>query len=121
MDAFIESSQQWAHTVLVWIGFGTVVGLAAKALMPGKDPGGAIATLLMGIGGAVVGLGSLAYFWDGHRATPVSIIGFLVAVAGAFVLLLCHRMLQGYFFREEGTGSAALPRPRRSAVIVRQE
>jgi hypothetical protein len=34
---------------------------------------------------------------------------------------LCHRMLQGYFFREEGTGSAALPRPRRSAVIVRQE
>ncbi|HEY4760243.1 MAG TPA: hypothetical protein VIH42_06665 [Thermoguttaceae bacterium] len=46
-----EQVQQWANTVLVWVGFGTLVGLLAKAIMPGRDPGGAVATLLMGIGG----------------------------------------------------------------------
>ena len=50
MDVF----SQWAHLGLEWIGFGTLVGLLAKAIMPGRDPGGAIVTLLMGIGGAVI-------------------------------------------------------------------
>jgi len=34
-----------------WVGFGTIVGLMAKAIMPGRDPGGAVATLSMGVGG----------------------------------------------------------------------
>ncbi len=104
MEAFIANAQQWANTILVWIGFGTVVGLIAKAIMPGRDQGGALATLLMGIGGAVVGMGTIAYFWDGHRATPVSLLGFVAAIAGSFLLLLCHRVLQGSLFREDGTG-----------------
>ena len=37
-----------AHEVLVWVGFGTLVGLAGKAIMPGRDPGGAVATLMTG-------------------------------------------------------------------------
>ncbi|MBM4074601.1 MAG: GlsB/YeaQ/YmgE family stress response membrane protein, partial [Planctomycetes bacterium] len=36
-----------AHELLMWTGFGTLVGLAAKAIMPGRDPGGAIGTLMM--------------------------------------------------------------------------
>lgn len=85
-----------ANDVLLWVGFGTLVGLAAKAIMPGRDPGGAIATLLMGIGGSVIGSGVLMYFWEGHRVTPISPEGFVVATAGAFVLLFFYR-----FFRRD--------------------
>ncbi|HBL46963.1 MAG TPA: transglycosylase, partial [Planctomycetaceae bacterium] len=45
--------QEAVNEMLVWVGFGTLVGLAAKAIMPGKDPGGAVSTMLMGIGGSV--------------------------------------------------------------------
>lgn len=95
-----QTLELWANTVLIWVGFGTLVGLAAKALMPGRDPGGAIVTLLMGIGGAVIGCGALTFFWEGQRVTPVSPVGFLVATAGAFVLLLFYRLLAGHFFVE---------------------
>jgi uncharacterized membrane protein YeaQ/YmgE (transglycosylase-associated protein family) len=91
--------QDWVDTVLIWIGFGTIVGLMAKAVMPGRDPGGAVATLFMGIGGTIVGCGVLTYF-SGQRITPVGPIGFFVATAGAFVLLFFYRLLGGRFFHE---------------------
>lgn len=121
MAAFLEVTQQWTNAVLVWIGFGTVVGLAAKALIPGKDQGGAVATLLMGIGGSVVGMGAIAFFWDGHRATPVSFLGFVAATLGASLLLFFHRLLQGSYFREQGTGPVAPKRRRKTAVVVQQQ
>jgi len=121
MTAFTEGAQLWANTILMWIGFGTVVGLLAKALMPGKDQGGAVATVLMGIGGTVVGLGMLALFWNGHKTSPTSLVGFLVATAGSFLLLFFHRLLQGSFFRELGTGPVVPQRRRRSSVLVRDE
>jgi uncharacterized membrane protein YeaQ/YmgE (transglycosylase-associated protein family) len=92
--------QQWAGDLLTWVGFGTLVGLAAKAIMPGRDPGGSIATLLMGIGGSVIGCGTLMFFYDGQRVTPISTVGFLVATGGAFILLFFYRLLDGKFFRE---------------------
>ncbi len=87
----------WINDVLVWIGFGTLVGLSAKAVMPGRDPGGTIATMLMGIGGAVIGCGTFSLFMDGQRVTPISPLGLLVATAGAFSLLFFYRLLGGYF------------------------
>jgi len=50
--ALPEVIGQWANDILLWVGFGTLVGLAAKAIMPGKDPGGALTTLIMGIAAA---------------------------------------------------------------------
>ena len=97
---FAQQAQAWANDILVWIGFGTVVGLLAKAIMPGRDPGGAVATLLMGIGGAVIGCGIVSYFYEGHRVTPISPMGAAVATAGAFTLLFFYRLLGGYFFVE---------------------
>jgi len=102
-----EPIQQWANMILMWIGFGTLTGLLAKAIMPGRDPGGAVATLCMGIGGAVIGCGILAYFWQEARVTPISPIGFLVATGGAFVILFFYRLLAGYWFIE-----GEVPRPR---------
>ncbi|HWA99591.1 MAG TPA: GlsB/YeaQ/YmgE family stress response membrane protein [Pirellulales bacterium] len=97
-----DNLQHLANDILVWVGFGTVTGLLAKAIMPGRDPGGAIATLMMGIGGSVIGSGILAYFYAGHRVTPISPLGFVVATAGAFVLLFFYRLLSGRFHVEEG-------------------
>jgi len=91
----VEIFQRWANDVLVWIGFGTVVGLLAKAIMPGRDPGGAIATLVMGIGGTIIGCGVFSYFSGGQRVTPISPAGMAVATGGAFVILFFYRLLAG--------------------------
>jgi len=77
--------------VLGWILFGLVVGIVAKLLMPGRDPGGLIITTLLGIVGAVLGgfLGrSLGLYGPGEPA------GFLMATLGAVVLLFIYRMLR---------------------------
>lgn len=95
-----EVIRLWTHDLFLWTGFGTIVGLLARCLMPGRERVGAFATVLMGVAGAVIGTAVLAYFWEGHRVTPLSPAGFVVAVAGAFVLLLFHRLLGGYMFRE---------------------
>jgi len=105
MEAALHSqAPQWVNTVLIWIGFGTLVGLIAKAIMPGRDPGGAMATLLMGIGGSVIGCGALSYFLDGrYHVTPISPLGFICATAGAFLILFFYKMLSGYYFVEGET------------------
>jgi uncharacterized membrane protein YeaQ/YmgE (transglycosylase-associated protein family) len=94
-------AQRLVNDFLVWTGFGTITGLLAKAIMPGRDPGGAVATVLMGILGSVIGCGTLLFFWEGKRITPVSPIGLLVATTGAFVLLAFYRILAGRWFRDE--------------------
>lgn len=96
----------YCDLALTWIGFGTVVGLAAKAIMPGRDPGGAIATVLMGIAGTLIGCAVLQYFSpNGSVVKPVSIEGFAVGAGGALVLLVFYKVLGGYWFIEgETTG-----------------
>jgi uncharacterized membrane protein YeaQ/YmgE (transglycosylase-associated protein family) len=77
--------------VLGWVLFGLVVGIVAKLLMPGRDPGGFIITTLIGIAGAVTGgfLGrTLGLYGPGEPA------GFLMATLGAVVLLFIYRLLR---------------------------
>jgi uncharacterized membrane protein YeaQ/YmgE (transglycosylase-associated protein family) len=75
--------------IIGWIVFGIVVGAVAKLLMPGRDPGGFIVTMLLGIVGAVVGgyLGR-AMGWYG----PEEAAGFLMSLVGAILLLAVYRM-----------------------------
>jgi uncharacterized membrane protein YeaQ/YmgE (transglycosylase-associated protein family) len=118
---FNEQVGQWVNDVLVWIGFGTVVGLLAKAIMPGRDPGGTVATLAMGIGGTVIGCGTLAFFYEGQRVTPISPLGLAVATAGAFILLFFYRILGGYWFVEGDAPLRGRRRPlRRSRYRSRE-
>ena len=91
---------EYANLALTWIGFGTIVGLAAKAVMPGRDPGGSIATLLMGIAGTLIGCAILKYFYPTQNIQPISIEGFAVGAGGAFVLLVFYKVLGGYWFIE---------------------
>lgn len=93
-----QQLQYLAHEGLVWVGFGTVVGLVAKAIMPGKDPGGAVVTLLVGIAGSLIGGGSLALLMPNHRVTPISPLGFMMATGGALLLLIFFRLFLGRWF-----------------------
>ena len=98
MFEFAPATSQLVNDVLVWIGYGTVIGLLAKALMPGRDPGGSIATLAMGITGVIIGSGVWSLISNGSRVTPISVPGLLAGVLGAFVILLFYRILGGYWY-----------------------
>ena len=118
-----QTFQRVANEVFIWVGFGTIVGLLAKAIMPGRDPGGAIATLVMGIGGAIIGCGVLAFFYEGERVSPISPIGMVVATAGAFAILFFYRLLGGFYFLEgEGPNRPHFSRgPRRRTYVQRED
>lgn len=76
--------------VIGWIVFGLIVGVIAKLVMPGRDPGGIIVTMLLGICGALLGgfIGR-ALGWYG----PNDGAGFLMSLLGAVLLLFVYRML----------------------------
>ncbi|MEE1825470.1 GlsB/YeaQ/YmgE family stress response membrane protein [Streptomyces sp. BE20] len=82
--------------VIAWILIGLFAGFIAKALMPGKDPGGVIVTILIGIAGGLLGgwLGKVIFGVD-------SIDGFfdlstwIAAIAGSVILLVLYRLLTG--------------------------
>jgi uncharacterized membrane protein YeaQ/YmgE (transglycosylase-associated protein family) len=78
--------------VIGWILFGLIVGIVAKLLMPGRDPGGIIVTMALGIAGALLGgyIGR-ALGWYGETDGA----GFLMSLAGAVLLLLIYRMMVG--------------------------
>ena len=73
---FMEVVRNSLNELLRWVGFGTLAGLAGKAIMPGRDPGGAVATVLMGIGGSVIGCGTVLFFWRDAQIDPISGKGF---------------------------------------------
>jgi len=100
--------EQAAHDLLVWVGFGTLVGLAAKAIMPGRDPGGTIGTLMMGIGGSVIGCGLLLLIDSSYRITPVSPMGFVAGTAGAFIILFFFRILSNSYVVEAQDGATGM-------------
>src|SRR5882724_9608976 len=94
MDEAASLFTQWAHFILIWVGFGTLVGLLAKAILPGKDPGSAFATVIIGIFGSIVGAAML-FFFSGVRVSPISAGGFAVALAATTLLLALYRLLYG--------------------------
>jgi uncharacterized membrane protein YeaQ/YmgE (transglycosylase-associated protein family) len=77
---------------LSWIIIGGIAGAIAKWLMPGRDPGGCIVTILLGIAGAVVA------GWLGQRIgwyQPGQGAGFLAAIVGALIVLGIYRLVAG--------------------------
>jgi len=78
------------YSLVVWILIGLVGGGIAKLLMPGKDPGGCIVTILLGIAGALLAgfIGQqIGWYEEGETA------GYLAAIVGAFVILLIYRLV----------------------------
>lgn len=78
--------------IIGWILFGLVVGIVAKFLMPGRDPGGFVITAILGIVGALVGgfVGrSIGWYGDGDP------VGFVMAVIGSIIVLALYRVTLG--------------------------
>jgi uncharacterized membrane protein YeaQ/YmgE (transglycosylase-associated protein family) len=76
--------------ILLWILFGLVVGIVAKLLMPGPDPGGIFLTIVLGVVGALLGgwLGRvMGLYREGEAA------GFIMAVVGAVIVLALYRLV----------------------------
>ena len=78
---------------LTWIVLGLVVGLLAKLIMPGKDPGGFVMTTILGIVGAVVG-GWISTLLGLGAVSGFNVPSLVVATAGAVLLLFANRMLR---------------------------
>ena len=90
--------------IIGWIIFGLIAGIIAKAIMPGRDPGGAIVTILLGIAGAIIGgfigRGLLGYGrGDGDLSEPGTIMSMVLAIIGAIVLLAGYRLIRGRSLR----------------------
>jgi uncharacterized membrane protein YeaQ/YmgE (transglycosylase-associated protein family) len=78
--------------IIGWIIFGLIVGIIGKFLMPGRDPGGIVVTILLGIGGALLGgwVGqAMGLYREGEPA------GFIMAVLGSILLLFLYRLFVG--------------------------
>lgn len=79
-------------TILGWIVFGLIVGVVAKFLAPGPDPGGLILTILLGIAGALLG-GFIGRGLGWYREDDP--VGFLMALLGAVLILVVRRQVAG--------------------------
>ena len=80
--------------LLSWIVFGLIAGAIAKFLTPGRDPGGCIITIIVGIVGAV--LGGMIATWLGYGGiSGFDFRSFVIAVLGAILLLFLWRMISG--------------------------
>ncbi len=78
------------YGILGWVVIGLLAGGLAKLLMPGKDPGGCIITILLGIAGALLAgwLGKAIGWYDTNEGA-----GFIAAVIGAFIILFLYRLI----------------------------
>ena len=81
--------------ILSWIVVGLIAGVLAKWIMPGKDPGGILVTMLIGIVGAVVGGFLVGLVVPGDPISGINITTILVATLGAIVLLAVYRWFAG--------------------------
>ena len=80
--------------IIAWIVFGLIAGIIAKFIMPGRDGGGFILTCVLGVIGAVVGGWLATMFGVGGSVSGFNLHSFLVAIAGAIVVLAIFRLLR---------------------------
>jgi uncharacterized membrane protein YeaQ/YmgE (transglycosylase-associated protein family) len=89
--------------IIGWIIFGLIAGLIAKAIMPGRDPGGFIITMLLGIAGSLIGgfIGQALFGYgraindSSDLSQPGFLMSLVLAVIGAIVLLALYRLIKG--------------------------
>jgi uncharacterized membrane protein YeaQ/YmgE (transglycosylase-associated protein family) len=80
--------------IIAWIVVGLIAGILGKLIMPGRDPGGLLLTIVIGMIGALVG-GLLVQLLGGTGLTGFSLWSILVATLGAIILLAIYRLFAG--------------------------
>jgi uncharacterized membrane protein YeaQ/YmgE (transglycosylase-associated protein family) len=87
LSAYLRRRYRIVFGILGWIIFGAIVGIVAKFLHPGRDPGGFLVTILLGIAGSLLGgfVGRvIGLYREGQGA------GFIMSVLGAILLLVIY-------------------------------
>jgi uncharacterized membrane protein YeaQ/YmgE (transglycosylase-associated protein family) len=79
--------------IISWIIMGLIVGALAKFIMPGKDPGGIIVTICLGIAGAFIG-GFVGSIFGIGAVSGFNFVSFLLALGGAILLLVIYRAVK---------------------------
>jgi len=80
--------------IFTWIILGLIAGVVAKVLMPGKDPGGWILTLILGVAGSLVGGWITATLWGSAGITGFDGRSIGVAIIGSLILLGIYRLFR---------------------------
>jgi uncharacterized membrane protein YeaQ/YmgE (transglycosylase-associated protein family) len=80
------------YGILGWIVIGALAGIIAKAIMPGRDPGGCIVTILLGVAGALLAgfIGNAVGWYEAGEGA-----GFIAAIIGAILILFIYRLIGG--------------------------
>jgi uncharacterized membrane protein YeaQ/YmgE (transglycosylase-associated protein family) len=91
----MQRKESFMGAIIGWIIFGLIAGAIAKLLMPGKDPGGIFVTMLLGVGGALVGGFIGKVLWGSTGVSDWSIGSFALAIGGAILLLALYRLIKG--------------------------
>ncbi|HTI33092.1 MAG TPA: GlsB/YeaQ/YmgE family stress response membrane protein [Miltoncostaea sp.] len=92
--------------IIAFIILGLLAGIIAKAIMPGRDPGGIIVTTLIGIAGALLGGFLASAIFDAHPLDDFfDISTWLTAIVGAIILLAIYRVVVGDGHRRHGLTS----------------
>lgn len=85
------AAQAWVHLILVWVGFGAIVGFAAVMFLPAGSPSGLFGNLVIGVTGSCVGPVAFVLFVKPQQFHPMSPVGFAVAIFASIVLLILYR------------------------------
>jgi uncharacterized membrane protein YeaQ/YmgE (transglycosylase-associated protein family) len=108
--------------VLAWIVFGLIAGAIAKAIMPGRDPGGVLVTMALGLVGSLIGgfigralLGYGRVNEAGYPTRPGFLTSLLLAILGSVALLAAYRAIKG---RSLTTGGQHTAQPHRKDTIA---
>jgi len=87
------ATQAWVNLVLVWVGFGAVVGFLANAFLPTGNPSGFFGNLVIGIAGSCAGPIVFVLFLKPQQFHPMSPIGLATAVLASVILLILYRVI----------------------------
>lgn len=87
------AAQAWVHLVLVWVGFGTVVGFVATMFLPATGHPGFFGNLVIGVSGSCAGPVAVVLLLEPEHFHPMSPVGFAVAVFASIILLMFYRCI----------------------------
>lgn len=86
-----ESAQIWVNLLLLWIGFGIVVGLIAQSVLPAGEPRGVFGVLVIGVAGSCIGPMIVSQLWKSGSFNPISPLGLAVSVLTSLILFIIYR------------------------------
>jgi uncharacterized membrane protein YeaQ/YmgE (transglycosylase-associated protein family) len=95
MDASLNLApvaQHWVNLILLWLGFGTLVAILVRCLLPGREPSGMIGTILIGVVGTCVGPLIVSTVWRIEQFNPITPIGFLASFVCSFLFLIFYQV-----------------------------